>query len=117
MEIANPLNVMSSDKVPTHNDLIRLIRLAIASEIEAIQIYTQIADSVKDKKVIEVMNSVADEERVHIGEFMALLNYLEPSEERLYQDGKDEVNQTKSNFNTILIQMKGISKWVDMKNI
>ena len=35
--------------------------------------------------------SIADEERVHAGEFLRLLKHLDPEEEKHYKDGAKEV--------------------------
>jgi rubrerythrin len=36
---------------------------------------------------------VADEERVHVGEFLRLLRELAPNEEKLYAQGAEEVEE------------------------
>ena len=42
---------------------------------------------------IDVLKDIADEERVHAGEFLRLLRYLEPDEEKLYAEGAEEVEE------------------------
>ena len=44
-EFATPHSVKASDKPLTHNEMIRAIRFAIASEYEAIQIYEEIIEA------------------------------------------------------------------------
>ena len=41
---------------------------------------------------IVVLKDIADEERVHAGEFLKLLHYLVPEEARLYEKGAKEVD-------------------------
>ena len=43
--------------------------------------------------VIEVLDDIADEERVHAGEFLRLLKHLEPDEEKFYAEGAEEVEE------------------------
>jgi rubrerythrin len=51
----------------------------------------QLAASTDNKLAVKVLKSVADEERVHVGEFLRLLNELAPDEEKLYTKGAKEV--------------------------
>lgn len=41
----------------------------VAAEYEAIQLYMQLAESTDNKLAVEVLKDIADEERVHAGEF------------------------------------------------
>jgi rubrerythrin len=40
-----------------------------------------------------VLKDIADEERVHAGEFLRLLRHLEPDEEKFYAEGAEEVEE------------------------
>ena len=42
---------------------------------------------------MEVLRDIADEERVHAGEFLRLLHELDPEEENFYADGAEEVEK------------------------
>ncbi|NLF94791.1 MAG: rubrerythrin, partial [Oligosphaeraceae bacterium] len=61
------------------------------AEYEAIQLYMQLAESTDNALAIEVLTDIADEERVHAGEFLRLLQELAPDEEKFYQEGAAEV--------------------------
>jgi len=50
----------------------------IAAEFEATQQYTQLAESSDNKLAAAVLKDIADEEWVHIGEFLRLLNVCGP---------------------------------------
>jgi rubrerythrin len=63
----------------------------IAAEYEAIQLYMQLAESTENELAQEVLKDIADEERVHAGEFMRLLYHLAPDEEGFYREGFEEV--------------------------
>ena len=90
-EFATAFSGMNSDRKLSHSELVRAIRLLIADEYEAIQVYTQLAESIENELAREVLLDIADEERVHAGEFLRLLQELEPDEIKLYAQGAAEV--------------------------
>jgi rubrerythrin len=65
----------------------------VAAEYEAIQLYMQLAESTDNKLAIEVLKDIADEERVHAGEFLRLLHELAPDERKFYAEGAEEVEE------------------------
>jgi rubrerythrin len=65
----------------------------VAAEYEAIQLYMQLAESTDNPLAIEVLTDIADEERVHAGEFLRLLHELAPDEKEFYAEGAKEVEQ------------------------
>jgi rubrerythrin len=73
-------------------EVLRAIRLSIAAELDATNLYQMIAESSDDPLVKKVMTEVADEERVHAGEFLSLIRRLEPDEAKWHADGKSEVD-------------------------
>jgi rubrerythrin len=48
-------------------------------------------NSTDNKLAVEVLKDIADEERVHVGEFLRLLRELAPDEEKFYAQGTKEV--------------------------
>jgi len=86
-----PFSGLTHERNLTHEELIRAIRFMVAAEYEAIQLYTQLADSIENTLAIRVLREVADEERVHAGEFLRLLYELAPEEKEFYKDGFEEV--------------------------
>ena len=84
---------LANDRKLTEAELIRAIRFMIAAEYEAIQLYMQLAESTDNKLAIEVLKDIADEERVHAGEFLRLLHELAPDEEKFYAEGAEEVQE------------------------
>ena len=90
-EFANPFSGLKKDRKLTHAELIRAIRFMVAAEYEAIQLYMQLAESTDNELAIDVLKDIADEERVHAGEFLRLLKELEPDEEKFYREGAEEV--------------------------
>jgi rubrerythrin len=53
----------------------------------------QLAESTDNELAKEVLIDIADEERVHAGEFLRLLRELEPEEEKFYKEGYEEVEE------------------------
>lgn len=98
-EFATPFVTMNAERKLTKDELIRTIRYNIAAEFEAIQLYTQLHDSIDDKLVKKVLLDIADEEKEHAGEFMRLLKYLSPDEENFYKEGENEVEEMMRELN------------------
>ena len=92
-EFGSPFSGLAHDKKLTHEELVRAIRFMVAAEYEAVQLYMQLAESIDDELAIEVLKDIADEERVHAGEFLRLLRHLEPEEDKFYAEGAEEVEE------------------------
>jgi len=92
-EFGSPFSGLKNDRKLTHEELVRAIRFMIAAEYEAIQLYMQLAESIDHELAIEVLKDIADEERVHAGEFLELLKELDPEEEKFYNEGAEEVRE------------------------
>jgi len=92
-EFGSPFSGLANDRKLTESELIHAIRFMVAAEYEAVQLYMQLADSTDDKLAQEVLKDIADEERVHAGEFLRLLKQLAPDEEKFYEEGAEEVQE------------------------
>ncbi|MBA2839606.1 rubrerythrin [Methanococcus maripaludis] len=92
-DFGHPFAGVAKDRKLTDEELIRSIRFMIAAEYEAIQLYMQLAESTDNELAIEVLKDIADEERVHAGEFLRLLKELSPDEEKFYAKGAEEVEE------------------------
>jgi rubrerythrin len=92
-EFGSPFSVLANNRKLTNEELIRAMRFAVAAEYEAIQMYMQLAESTDNKLVAEVLKDIADEERIHVGEFLRLLKEMSPDEEKFYTEGAAEVEQ------------------------
>jgi rubrerythrin len=90
-EFANAFYGNASPRKLTHSELVRAIRLMVVDEYEAISVYTALAESIDNELAKEVLLDIANEERVHAGEFLRLLKELAPDEEKWYSDGAAEV--------------------------
>ena len=92
-EFGSPFSGIAKDRKLTDNELVRAIRFMVAAEYEAIQLYMQLAESIDNEIAIEVLKDIADEERVHAGEFLRLLHHLAPDEQKFYDEGYEEVEE------------------------
>ena len=92
-DFGNPFSGLAKDRKLTEEELIRAIRFMIAAEYEAIQLYMQLAESTDNKLAIEVLKDIANEEKIHAGEFLRLLKELAPDEEKYYSEGIQEVEE------------------------
>jgi len=92
-DFGTPFAGLKEGRKVTPEELIRAIRFMVAAEYEAIQLYMQLAESTDNKLAQEVLKDIADEERVHAGEFLRLLKELAPDEEKFYAKGAKEVEE------------------------
>ena len=92
-EFVNPFSGMSPDRKLTDRELARAIRMCLAAEQEAIHQYEAMADASENPLAAKVLQDIADEERVHAGEFQELLRLLLPDERQLLQKGTEEVQE------------------------
>ncbi|MBE0448038.1 MAG: Rubrerythrin [Actinobacteria bacterium] len=90
-EFADPFSGMIPRKM-TKEELIRAIRLDLTAEEEAIHLYMAHADATDDPLAKKVLIDVANEERVHAGEFQRLLSILASDEDKFLEDGAREVD-------------------------
>jgi len=92
-EFGSPFSGMKAERKLTKEELIRAVRFMVAAEYEAVQLYMQLAESTDEELAKDVLVDIADEERVHAGEFLKLLKHLAPDEEKFYKEGEEEVNE------------------------
>jgi len=92
-DFGNPFSGLANDRKLTHEELVRAVRFMISAEYEAIQLYMQLAESTDNELAVEVLKDIADEERIHAGEFLRLLKELAPDEEKFYAEGATEVEE------------------------
>jgi len=91
---AQKLDNVKQTKNFNNREVVRAIRDALVAEEQAINEYELIVDSTKNKKIKEVLQDIANEEKVHVGELQSLLKYLLDDEEKFLNDGAKEVKKT-----------------------
>ncbi|MCC6048004.1 MAG: rubrerythrin [Thermodesulfobacterium sp.] len=87
-------------KIPVELDRIdeedldkQILRLALMAELDAINLYEQLANMTEDENIRTVLLDVAREEKTHVGEFMALLLKLDEEQVEELEAGKEEVEE------------------------
>ena len=90
-DFGQPFSGLAKERKLTNSELIRSIRFMVSGEYEAIQLYMQLAESTDNKLAIDVLTDIANEERVHAGEFLRLLDEISPDEKTFYTKGNKEV--------------------------
>lgn len=90
-DFGHPFSGLKSDRPLTHAELVRAIRFMVSAEYEAIQLYMQLSESTDNPLAQQVLVDIANEERVHAGEFLRLLHELDPEEQTFYDQGAQEV--------------------------
>lgn len=70
-----------------------ILRLAMMAELDAINLYEQMANLTKNERIREILLDVAKEEKTHVGEFLALLLKFDEEQIKELEKGKEEVNE------------------------
>jgi rubrerythrin len=70
-----------------------IIRAGIIAELDAINLYEQMAALAGDKRITRVLLDIAREEKEHVGEFLALLLESDAQQAPALEEGKQEVEE------------------------
>lgn len=97
-EFLNPFTGLAPGRSLTARELTRAVRMALSAEEEAIHFYEALADAADSALAKAVLQSVAEEERVHAGEFQRLLNLLLGDESAKLAEGAAEVDEMHQNL-------------------
>ncbi|MDI9642026.1 MAG: family 1 encapsulin nanocompartment shell protein [Archaeoglobales archaeon] len=81
------------EKPYSKEELMEAIRLAISAELDAINLYEQMAKFSLDENCRKIFLDVAREEKAHVGEFTALLLSLDSEQVSELKDGFKEVEE------------------------
>ena len=73
-----------------------ILRSAIIAELDAINLYEEMAAIAKNKDIKTVLLDVAKEEKEHVGEFQALLLTFDKEQVEALEEGKKEVEELTS---------------------
>jgi len=88
----HPLDIPPGRKL-SREEVMDALRLAIIAELDAINLYLQIARSVDDENVKKVFEDIAKEEKTHVGEFLALLKHFDREQVEELKAGAKEVEE------------------------
>jgi rubrerythrin len=70
-----------------------ILRAGIIAELDAINLYEQMAAMTTRKDIREILLDIAKEEKTHVGEFQTLLLELDKEQERELEEGGEEVRE------------------------
>ena len=71
----------------------QILRFGILAELDAINLYEQMANMTDNKHLKMVLLDIAKEEKEHVGEFQYLLLKLDKQQQEELEDGKKEVQE------------------------
>ena len=102
-EFINPFSGKVPDRKLTTEELIRAIRLDLAAEEEAVHLYMAHAEATDHPLAKKVLIDIANEERVHAGEFTRLLEILTGDEDKWLAEGAEEVDEMAAELGTTTV--------------
>jgi len=70
-----------------------VLRVAIIAELDAVNLYEQLAQMTENSLLKRVFADIAKEEKTHVGEFQALLLELDQEQQKELEEGKKEVDE------------------------
>ena len=70
-----------------------ILRAAIIAELDAINLYEQMADMTRNGDLRKVLLDVAKEEKTHVGEFQTLLLMEDKEQVQELEEGKREIQE------------------------
>jgi rubrerythrin len=70
-----------------------ILRTAIIAELDAINLYGQMAALAEDVNIKKVLMDIAGEEKTHVGEFQAMLLMKDEEQVKELEAGKEEVEE------------------------
>jgi len=81
------------DKVKDEDIDREILRVGMIAELDAINLYEQLAAKAKDENIKKILLDIAKEEKTHVGEFQALLLNRDPEYVKELEAGKAEVKE------------------------
>ena len=91
-QFIDPFTGVIPSRPLSDSELVRTLRMSLAAEHEAVHLYLAQADATTNKLAKKVLIDIANEERVHAGEFMRLIAILTGDENKYLAKGKKEVD-------------------------
>jgi rubrerythrin len=70
-----------------------ILRAAIIAELDAVNLYEQMAGLTQNEDIKVVLLDVAKEEKTHVGEFQTLLLKFDPQQRKELEEGAKEVEE------------------------
>jgi rubrerythrin len=70
-----------------------ILRAGIIAELDAINLYEQMAAMTENENIKKILLDIAKEEKTHVGEFQALLLKMDKEQVKEMEEGKKEVEE------------------------
>ena len=70
-----------------------ILRTGVIAELDAINLYEQMAAMTKNNNIKKILLDIAKEEKTHVGEFLTLLLKKDGEQETELEEGKKEVEE------------------------
>jgi rubrerythrin len=84
---------ISLEKVKKEEINKEILRVAIIAELDAINLYEQLAQATDNEDIRKVFFDIAKEEKTHAGEFQALLLRIDKEQALELEKGKKEIEE------------------------
>ena len=75
----------------------QILRVAIIAELDAINLYEQLAALTEDENLKAVFLDIAKEEKTHVGEFLTMLLMKDKEQQEKLEAGEEEVEEILEN--------------------
>ena len=85
-----PINLAKMKKEDVDKEI---LRVGVIAELDAINLYEQLASMTENKNMKNTLLDIAKEEKTHMGEFQALLLKEDKEQEKELAEGKKEVDE------------------------
>lgn len=83
------------EKVNKGNIDREIARVGIIAELDAINLYEQMASLTNNNVLKKILLDIANEEKTHVGEFLTILLELDKEQKEELEKGKEEVKELK----------------------
>ena len=87
-------------EIPTNIDKLKgkaldreILRLGMIAELDAINLYEQLAAMTNNRKLKAMLLDIAREEKTHVGEFQTILLQIDKEQVKELEKGKKEVGE------------------------
>jgi rubrerythrin len=70
-----------------------ILRVGVIAELDAINLYQQLANMTENANIKKILLDIAKEEKTHVGEFQALLLKQDEEQKKALEEGKKEVDE------------------------
>lgn len=81
------------EKVKKENVDKEILRLGMIAELDAVNLYEQLAATTENENMRKMLLDIAKEEKTHMGEFQALLLKLDKEQVEELEEGRKEVEE------------------------